>query len=163
MGANPFIAMDLSKGDSLGDIEVITGGTFDLGRLALAFDVALDNPTDVLGISSWDLGATYAMGDLALGFATDSSSDWGLSAAMDIAGFGVSAVFGSSSAGDHEKSGITYVVTATTALNGYNLAIGFDQSLKPALGIDYDLGGLNIYAYYDAVDEGGSVGATLSF
>ena len=163
MGANPFIAMDLSKGDSLGDIEVITGGTFDLGSLALAFDVALDNPTDVLGISSWDLGATYAMGDLALGFATDSSSDWGLSADMDIAGFGVSAVFGSSSAGDHEKSGITYVVTATTALNGYNLAIGFDQSLKPALGIDYDLGGLNLYAYYDAVDEGGSVGATLSF
>ena len=163
MGANPFIAMDLNKGDSLGDIEVITGGTFDLGGLALAFDVALDNPTDVLGISSWDLGATYAMGDLALGFATDSSSDWGLSAAMDIAGFGVSAVFGSSSAGDHEKSGITYVVTATTALNGYNLAIGFDQGLQPTVGVDYDLGGLNIYANYDAADEGGSVGATLSF
>ena len=163
MGANPFIAMDLNTGDSLGDIAVITGGTFDLGGLALAFDVALDNPTDVLGISSWDLGATYAMGDLALGFATDSSNDWGLSAAMDIAGFGVNAVFGSSSAGDHQKSGITYVVTANTALNGYNLAIGFDQDLQPTVGVDCDLGGLNLYANYDAADEGGSVGATLSF
>ena len=163
MGANPFIAMGLSKGDSLGDIEVITGGTFDLGGLSAAFDVRLDNPTDVLGISSWDLGATYAMGDLALGFATDSSNGWGLSAAMDIAGFGVSAVFGSSSAGDHQKSDITYSVSATTALNGYNLAIGFDQELQPTVGVEYDLGGLNLYANYDATDEGGSVGATLSF
>jgi hypothetical protein len=163
MGANPFIAMDLSKGDSLGDIEVITGGTFDLGGLSAAFDVALDNPTDLLGISSWDLGATYAMGDLALGFATDSSNDWGLSASMAVAGFGVNAVFGSSSAGDHQKSGITYSVSATTALNGYSLAIGFDQGLQPTIGVDYDLGGLNLYANYDAADEGGSVGATLSF
>ena len=163
LGASPFLAMDLNKGDSLGDIEVITGGTFDLGGLSAAFDVALDNPSDVFGISAWDLGGSYAMGDLALGFATDSSSSWGLSAAMDIAGLGVSTTFGSSSPGDHKKTGITYSVGVTAALSGYNLAVGFDQDLQPTVGVDYDLGGLKLYGKYDAGDEGGSVGATLSF
>ena len=82
---------------------------------------------------------------------------------MAIAGFGVNAVFGSSTAGAHEKSGITYSVTASTALNGFGLAIGFDQDLQPTVGVDYDLGGLNLSAGYDAGEEGGSFGATLTF
>ena len=163
LGANPYLAMDLAKGDSLGALEVITGGTIDLGGVSAAVDVALDNPADVWGISTWDLGMSYDMGDLSLGFATDSSSDWGLSASMAIAGFGVSTVFGSSTADDHTKSGITYSVTATTALNGFGLSIGFDEDLEPAVGVTYDLGGLNLYAGYDADDEGGSIGAKLSF
>ena len=169
MGANPYLAMDLASGDTLGQFEVITGGTMDLGGLALGFDMALDNSdsddngVDLFGVSGWDLGASYAMGDLSLAFATDSSSDWGLSASMAIAGFGVSTTFGSKTAGDHEKSGITYSVSATTALNGFGLAIGFDQDLQPTIGVDYDLGGLKLYAGYDAADEGGKVGATLSF
>jgi hypothetical protein len=163
LGASPFLAMDLNKGDSLGNLEIITGGTFDLGGLSAAFDVALDNPSDVFGISAWDLGGSYAMGDLALGFATDSSSSWGLSAAMDIAGLGVSTTFGSSSPGDHKKTGITYSVGVTAELSGYNLAVGFDQDLQPTVGVDYDLGGLKLYGKYDAGDEGGSVGAMLSF
>lgn len=163
LGASPFLAMDLNKGDSLGNLEIITGGTFDLGGLSAAFDVALDNPSDVFGISAWDLGGSYAMDDLALGFATDSSSSWGLSAAMDIAGLGVSTTFGSSSPGDHKKTGITYSVGVTAALSGYNLAVGFDQDLQPTVGVDYDLGGLKLYGKYDAGDEEGSVGATLSF
>ncbi|RPH15465.1 MAG: hypothetical protein CBC49_005165 [Alphaproteobacteria bacterium TMED89] len=167
MGANPYLAVDLAAGDTFGAFEVITGGTLDLGGLALGFDMALDNdatdPLDVFGISAWDLGASYAMGDLSLAFATDSSSDWGLSASMAIAGFGVSTTFGSKSGDDHTKSGITYSVSASTALNGFGLAIGFDQDLQPTIGVDYDLGGLKLYAGYDAGDEGGKVGATLSF
>jgi hypothetical protein len=166
LGANPYLAMDLAAGDSLGGLEIITGGTMDLGGLALGFDMALDNdgdPMDVFGVSAWDLGASYAMGDLSLAFATDSSTDWGLSASMAIAGFGVSTTFGSSGAADHEKSGITYSVTASTALNGFGLSIGFDEDLEPAVGVSYDLGGLSLYAGYDADDEGGNIGATLSF
>ena len=135
----------------------------DLGGLALGFDVALDTPSDVFGVAAWDLGASYAMGDLSLAFATDSSTDWGLSASMAIAGFGVSTTFGSSGAGDHEKSGITYSVTASTALNGFGLSLGFDEDLEPAVGVSYDLGGLSLYAGYDADDEGGNIGETLSF
>jgi hypothetical protein len=163
LGANPYLAVDLAAADTLGDLEVVTGGTIDLGGLSAAIDVALDNPDDVFGISSWDLGASYAVGDLSLAAATDSSSDWGLSASMAIAGFAVNTTFGSSSAGDHEKAGITYSVSLSTALNGFGLAIGFDQDLQPAVGLDYDLGGLSLYAGYDAADEGGNIGATLSF
>ena len=54
----------------------------------------------------------YDMGDLSLASRRTLQSDWGLSASMAIAGFGVNATFGSSSAGDHEKSGITYSVSA---------------------------------------------------
>jgi hypothetical protein len=163
MGANPYLAMDLAAGNTLSDIEVITGGTMDLGGVSAAFDMALNNGDDLLSITNWDLGLSYAMGDMSLAAAIDSSNDWGLSASMAVAGFGVNAVFGSSSAGHHEKSGITYSVSATTSLNGFGLAIGFDQDMQPAVGIDYDLGGLSLYAGYDAADEGGSVGATLSF
>jgi hypothetical protein len=162
-GANPYLAVDLAKGDSLGALEVITGGIIDMGDLYVAVDVALDNPSDVFGVSAWDLGLAYDMGDLSLGFATDSSSDWGLSASMAIAGFGVKTVFGSSSSGDHTKSGITYSVSASTALNGFKLALGFDQDLEPTVGVSYDLGGLVLSAGYDAGDEGGSLGAKLSF
>ena len=162
-GANPYLAVDLAKGDSLGALEVITGGIIDMGDLYAAVDVALDNPSDVFGVSAWDLGLAYDMGDLSLGFATDSSSEWGLSASMAIAGFGVKTVFGSSSSGDHTKSGITYSVRASTALNGFKLALGFDQDLEPTVGVSYDLGGLVLSAGYDAGDEGGSLGAKLSF
>jgi hypothetical protein len=170
LGANPYIAMDLAKGDSLGGLEIITGGTINLGGLSAAVDVALDNDKsstatddDLFGVSTWDLGATYAMGDLSLAFATDSSTDWGLSAAMAIAGFNVSTTFGSSGADDHVKEGITYSVAASTALNGFGLSLGFDQDLQPTVGVSYDLGGLVLSAGYDAGEEGGSIGAKLSF
>jgi hypothetical protein len=163
LGANPYLAVDLAAGDSLGSLEVITGGTIDLGGLSASIDVALDNPADVFGVSAWDLGATYALGDLGLAFATDSSSDWGLSASLGIAGFAVKTTFGSSTASDHTKSGITYTVGASTALNGFNLALGFDQDLEPTVGVSYDLGGLVLSAGYDAADQGGKLGAKLSF
>ena len=163
LGANPYIAMDFGALSTLGSLEVVTGGTIDLGGLSAAIDVALDNPTDVFGVSSWDLGMAYNMGDMSLAAAMDSSSDWGMTASMAVAGFGVNATFGSSSAGDHEKAGITYSVSASTSLNGFGLSIGFDEDLEPSIGVDYDLGGLTLYAGYDADDEGGSIGATLSF
>ena len=163
LGANPYVAVDLNALDALGSLEVITGGSIALGGLAASIDVALDNPTDSLGISDWDLGLGYAMGRLSLAAATDSSNAWGLQASMDLAQFAVSTTFGSSAAGDHEKAGVTYSVSASTNLNGYSLAIGFDQDLQPDIGISYNLSGLNLYANYDAGDEGGSIGATLSF
>ena len=72
MGANPYLAMDLAAGDSLSDLEVITGGTMDLGGVSAGFDMVLGNGDDLLSISAWDLGMAYDMGDLSLGFATDS-------------------------------------------------------------------------------------------
>jgi hypothetical protein len=162
LGANPFVAVDLAPGAGANSLEIVTGGNMEFGGVSAAVDVAL-NSGDVLAIGSWDLGMNYSMGDMALSFATDSSNAWGLSASMAVAGFGVDATFGSDGATDHEKSGISYSVAASTSLNGFGLSLGVDQDMKPTVGLSYALGSLNVYAGYDADDKGGKIGAKLSF
>ena len=167
LGANPFIAIDLAPTtddalNSLDNLEIITGGTIDMGGLSVAVDVAL-NSDDVVDIVGWDLGMDYAMGDMAVSFAYDSENDWGMSASMGVAGFAVDATIYNSDAGDHEKSGLFYSVGASTSLNGFGLSLGVDQDMQPTVGLSKSMGGLSVYAGYDAADEGGKVGATLSF
>jgi len=43
------------------------------------------------------------------------------------------------------------------------ISLGLDQDMKTSFEVSYGLGGLNLYAGYDVADEGGAVGATLSF
>jgi len=43
------------------------------------------------------------------------------------------------------------------------VSLGLDQDLKTTFGLSYGVGALNLYADYDVADDGGSVGATLSF
>jgi hypothetical protein len=56
-----------------------------------------------------------------------------------------------------------YSVNASTSLNGFGLSIGFDQGLQPSVGVSYSLGALGLSAGYSAADNGGKLGATLSF
>jgi hypothetical protein len=167
MGANPYLAMDLAPGATLGAVELVAGGSITFAGLSGAMDIELADGglASAIGtdIGAWDLGLNYQMGDMALAFATDSENDWGLSASMAVAGFGVNAVFSSEGTGDHEKSGIMYSVTASTALNGFGLSIGVDQDLEPTVGLSYDLGAMNVYAGYDASEGGGTAGVKLSF
>jgi len=79
------------------------------------------------------------------------------------AGFGVDATFGSDGKTDHDNSGISYSVAASTSLNGFGLSLGVDQDMEPTVSLSKSMGGLSLYAGYDAADEGGKVGATLSF
>jgi hypothetical protein len=165
-GANPYLAMDLADGTAAANIEVAVGGSFDFGGLSAAVDLSLDGGLQSLigtDVGAWDLGLSYQMGDLALAAATDSENDWGLSASMGIAGFAVNTTFTSEGSGDHEKSGIMYSVGASTSLNGFGLSIGFDQGLQPSVGVSYSLGALGLSAGYSAADNGGKIGATLSF
>ena len=156
-GANPYLAIDLSG--PLNTMEVMTGGDLDLGGLSLNVDAKLSTA----GLGAWDMGGTYSLGDMDLGFAYDSDNDWGVSSSMSLAGLAMNANFYSKSGGDHEKSGIYYDVSASTSMNGFGMKLGVDQDLKPELSVSYDVGGLNIYAGYDAADEGGKIGAKLSF
>ena len=133
-----------------------------MGGLSAAIDVAVSS-ADVIDIQSWDLGLNYAMGDMALAFAYDSENDWGMSASMGVAGFGVDATIYNKAADDHEKSGMFYSIAASTSLNGFGLSLGVDQDMQPTVNLSKSMGGLNIYAGYDAADEGGKLGATLSF
>ena len=167
LGANPFLAVDLAPttadgASNLTNLEILTGGTIDLGGLSAAVDVSLLS-TDVLNIGSWDLGLDYTMGDMAVAFAYDSTNAWGMSASMDVAGFGVDATIYNKAADAHEKNGLFYSLAASTSLNGVGLSLGVDQDLQPTLSLSKSMGGLSLYAGYDAADQGGAVGATLSF
>ena len=167
LGANPFLAVDLapttaSGASNLSNLEILTGGTIDMGGLSASVDVML-NSSNVVDIASWDLGLDYAMGDMSVAFAYDSQNDWGMSASMGIAGFGVDATIYNKATEDHEKNGLFYSVGASTSLNGFGLSLGVDQDMQPTVGLSKSMGGLSIYAGYDAADEGGKVGATLSF
>ena len=167
LGANPFLAVDLAPttadgASNLTNLEILTGGTIDLGGLSAAVDVSLLS-TDVLEIGSWDLGLDYTMGDMAVAFAYDSTNAWGMSASMDVAGFGVDATIYNKAADAHEKSGLFYSLAASTSLNGVGLSLGVDQDLQPTVNLSKSMGGLSLYAGYDAADQGGKVGATLSF
>ena len=162
LGANPFVAVDLAPASAPSNLEILTGGTIDMGGLSASVDVML-NSSNVVDIASWDLGLDYAMGDMSVAFAYDSQNDWGMSASMGIAGFGVDATIYNKATEDHEKNGLFYSVGASTSLNGFGLSLGVDQDMQPTVGLSKSMGGLSIYAGYDAADEGGKVGATLSF
>ncbi|MGB1159606.1 MAG: hypothetical protein ACPG40_00210 [Alphaproteobacteria bacterium] len=118
LGANPFVAIDLAPASAPANLEILTGGTIDMGGLSAAIDVALSS-SDVVDILSWDLGLDYALGDMAVAFAYDSNNDWGMSASMDVAGFGVDATVYSKSTEDHAKNGLFYSIAASTSLNGF--------------------------------------------
>ena len=47
------------------------------------------------------------------------NNDWGMSASMDVAGFGVDATVYSKSTEDHAKNGLFYSIAASTSLNGF--------------------------------------------
>ena len=162
LGANPFVAIDLAPAAAPANLEILTGGTIDMGGLSAAVDVAISS-SDVVDILSWDLGLDYSLGDMAVSFAYDSQNDWGMSASMAIAGFGVDATIYNKASEDHAKNGLFYSVAASTSLNGFGLSLGVDQDMEPTVSLSKSMGGLSLYAGYDAADEGGKVGATLSF
>jgi hypothetical protein len=163
LGANPYLAVDLAKNDSLNSLEVLTGGTIDMGGLTAAVDVKLKNTSEEVGIESWDLGLGYSMGDADVDFVIDSANAWGMKASMAVAGFAVDATIYNKATAAHKKNGLFYSVSASTDLNGFGLSLGVDQDMKPTVGLSYDVGSMNIYAGYDAADKGGKVGAKLSF
>ena len=162
LGANPYVAVDLAPSSSLGELELVTGASVNMGNLVAAFDLKVGSD-DLIALDTWDLGMDYSMGGLAVGFAADSNNDWGLSASMAAGGFAVDAEFGATGNEDHTKSGIVYSIVGATSLNGFGISLGLDQDLKTSFAVSYGLGNLNLYAGYDVGDEGGAVGATLSF
>jgi hypothetical protein len=162
LGANPYVAVDLAPSTALGELELVTGASVNMGNLIAAFDLKVGSD-DLIALDTWDLGMDYSMGGLAVGFAADSNNDWGLSASMAAGGFAVDAEFGATGNEDHTKSGIVYSIVGATSLNGFGISLGLDQDLKTSFAVSYGLGSLNLYAGYDVGDEGGAVGATLSF
>ena len=149
------------------------GTNFDM--LGLAVNVEMeDEYTDSdsvtagvqnIFIDKWDASATYSFNDLSLALSTDSSRDWGLSAAYDFAGTSFRTVIQNVAKLSNKKSGLSIDSTVGINLNGIQLNIGFDERLAWSGGLSYSLGGpgLNAYASYSSADGGGTMGAKLSF
>ena len=114
-------------------------------------------------IDNWDLGMSYALGDVALGAAYDSANDWGLSMGAAVAGLDLSLAASYANAA-HTKSGLSIDGTVSTSLNGIGITVGFDESMNYSIGMSYAMDlGIALSAGYSSEDEGGSLGASLSF
>ena len=63
------------------------------------------------------------------------------------------------------KAGLNIDTTLSTSLNGVGISVGLDEDLAWSIGASYSMGssGLNIYVNYSQADNGGKIGATMSF
>ncbi len=59
----------------------------------------------------------------------------------------------------------TSIPRLSTSLNGVGISVGLDESLAWSIGASYSMGssGLNMYVNYSQADNGGKIGATMSF
>ena len=149
------------------------GTTFDMLGLAVTVEME-DEYTDSdlvtsgvqnIFIDKWDASATYSFDDLSVALSTDSSRDWGLSAAYDFAGTSFKTVIQNVAKRENKKSGLSIDSSVGINVNGIQVNIGLDERLAWSGGLSYSLGGpgFNAYASYSSADGGGTMGAKLSF
>lgn len=143
------------------------GTSVDLMGLTVA--VEMEDETVSSGdnkyIDKWDMGTSYAIGDLSMNFVLDSNSDWAVSASASVAGFTASSVIENVAKNASKKAGLSIDTTLSTDLNGISVSIGLDEDMDYTLSGSYALGssGLAITASYDSEDNGGKVAAKMSF
>ena len=116
-------------------------------------------------IDKWDAGTSYDLNGMSVGIATDSAGAWAMSLGYELMGFSMSSVVENIKAKNNEKSGLSIDTSFSTSLNGVGISVGLDEDLAWSIGASYSMGGsgLNIYANYSQADNGGKIGATMSF
>ena len=67
--------------------------------------------------------------------------------------------------GNSEKAGLNIDTTFATNLNGVGISVALDEQLAWSIGASYTLGnsGLSMYVNYSQADQGGKIGAKMSF
>ena len=88
-----------------------------------------------------------------------------MSLGYELLGFSMSSVVENVAPGGGEKSGLSIDTSFSTSLNGVGISVGLDENLAMSLGASYSMGGsgLSIYVKYSQADNGGKIGATMSF
>jgi hypothetical protein len=116
-------------------------------------------------IDKWDAATSYDLNGMSVGIATDSTKAWAMSLGYELLGFSMSSVVENVAPGGGEKSGLSIDTSFSTSLNGVGISVGLDENLAMTLGASYSMGGsgLNIYVNYSQADEGGKIGASMSF
>jgi hypothetical protein len=145
------------------------GTSVDLMGLTIAVEMEDEQPGDEdegnTYIDNWDMGTSYAIGDMTLNAALDSDGDWAVKASAAVAGFSATSVIENVGAGANAKSGLSIDTTLATNFNGIGVSIGLDENLAYTLSGSYSLGnsGLALSASYSSAKSGGKVSAKLSF
>jgi len=162
MGASVYAGVDLGSVTGSALPNFLVGTSVDLNGISVGLEVEGEVGTGQ-NIDNWDLGMSYALGDVALGAAYDSANDWGLSMGAAVAGLDLSLAASYANAA-HTKSGLSIDGTVSTSLNGIGITVGFDESMNYSIGMSYAMDlGIALSAGYSSEDEGGSLGASLSF
>ena len=123
------------------------------------------NGDDNNWIDLWDAGTSYDLNGMSVAIATDSTSAWAMSLGYELLGFSASSTIENIPGGTSDKSGLNIDTTLSTSLNGVGISVGLDEDLAWSIGAAYSIGGsgLDIYVNYSQADEGGKIGATMSF
>lgn len=170
MGMSGYGAVDVTTLNTAGRPNYLLGTTVDLMGLSVAVEFedgvgVTDDTANVMFIDAWDASTSYAIGDLAIDAALDSSGAWGLKASAAVGGFAATSIIENVAAKDNAKSGLSIDTTLATSFNGIGVTIGLDENLAYTLSGSYSIGnsGLAITAGYSSADEGGKIAAKLSF
>ena len=167
MGMSGYGAVDVGSIKMGSRPNYMLGTSVDVMGLTVA--VEMEDETVSSGdnkyIDKWDMGTSYAIGDLSMDFVLDSAKDWAVSASASLAGFTASSVIENVAKNASKKAGLSIDTTLSTDFNGISVSIGLDEDMDYTLSGSYALGnsGLAITASYDSEDNGGKVAAKMSF
>ena len=152
------------------------GTTVDLLGLTIAVEIedaqvgTADNGTGAgdtanTWIDIWDAATTYDLNGMSVAIATDDDGDWAMSLGYELLGFSMSSTIENVAPGTSDKAGLNIDTSFATSLNGVGVSVGLDEDLNWTIGAEYALGnsGLAMYMNYSQEDEGGNIGATMSF
>ena len=142
------------------------GTSIDLLGLTFAVEMEDEQGDGTTGyIDKWDAATSYDLNGMSVGIATDSAKDWAMSLGYELMGFSMSSVVENVAPGGGEKSGLSIDTSFSTSLNGIGISVSLDENLAMSLGASYSMGnsGLTMYVNYSQADEGGKIGATMSF
>jgi len=116
-------------------------------------------------INKWDASTSYDLNGMSVAIATDSAGDWAMSLGYELMGFSASSVIQNIAPKKGKKSGLNIDTTLATSLNGVGISVALDEHLAWSIGASYSMGGsgLSIYANYSQADNGGKIGAKMSF
>ena len=166
MGMSGYGAVDVGSITMGQRPNYMLGTSVDLIGLTVAVEMEDEYASsDNEYIDNWDMGTSYAIGDLAMDFVLDSVGDWAVSASASVAGFTASSVIENVAKNASKKAGLSIDTTLSTDFNGISVSIGLDEGMDYTLSGSYALGnsGLAITASYDSGDNGGKVAAKMSF
>jgi hypothetical protein len=143
------------------------GTTVDLLGLTIAVEIEDEqgDGTTNTWIDIWDAATTYDLNGMSVAIATDDDGDWAMSLGYELLGFSMSSTIENVAPGASDKSGLNIDTSFATSLNGVAVSVGLDEDLNWTIGAEYALGnsGLAMYMNYSQEDEGGNIGATMSF